>query len=138
MYRETNQQRYLDQAIKIADFYLNHPNLPADKIPVWDFNATANEERDASAGAITASALLELSKYTKGKKGKNYVKAAEQMLVSLSSPAYQAKVGDNHNFVLMHSVGAKSLNSEIDVPLVYADYYYIEALLRYKAMKDRR
>lgn len=138
MYRETKQQRYLDQAIKIADFYLNHPNLPADKIPVWDFNAAANEERDASAGAITASALLELSKYTKGKKGKNYVKAAEQMLVSLSSPAYQAKVGDNHNFILMHSVGAKSLNSEIDVPLVYADYYYIEALLRYKAMKDKR
>ena len=135
MYRETKQKRYLNQAIKIADFYLNHPNLPADKIPVWDFNAAPDEERDASAGAITASALLELSQYT-GKKGKGYFAAAEQMIASLSSPAYLAKVGDNNNFVLMHSVGAKPLKSEINVPLVYADYYYIEALLRYKKMKN--
>jgi unsaturated chondroitin disaccharide hydrolase len=137
MYRETKDRKYLEQAVKIADFYLNHPNLPADKIPYWDFNAPGipNEERDASAGAIAASALLELSSYTKN--GKAYVAAAEQMLASLSTPAYLAKPGSNNYFVLMHSVGHKPAKSEIDVPLVYADYYYIEGLLRYAKMKAK-
>jgi unsaturated chondroitin disaccharide hydrolase len=137
MYRETKDRKYLDQAEKIANFYLNHPNLPADKIPYWDFNAPniPNEERDASAGAIAASGLLELSQYVKGTKSKTYFNAAEQMLASLSSPAYRAEPGQNNHFVLMHSVGAKSLKSEIDVPLIYADYYYIEGLMRYLKMK---
>ncbi|OIN58872.1 glycoside hydrolase family 88 protein [Arsenicibacter rosenii] len=138
MYRETKDKKYLAQAEKIADFILNHPNLPADKIPYWDFNAPniPNEERDASAGAITASALLELSTYT-GKKGKVYFDAAEQMLQSLSGDAYLAKPGENNNFILKHSVGAKPLKSEIDTPLVYADYYYLEALLRYQKLAKR-
>ena len=137
MYRETKDKKYLEQAVKIADFYLNHKNLPADKIPYWDFNAPGipNEERDASAGAIAASALLELGGYTKN--GKAYIAAAEQMLSSLSSPAYLAKPGSNNYFVLMHSVGHKPAKSEIDVPLVYADYYYIEGLLRYDQMKTK-
>ncbi|MBO9639935.1 glycoside hydrolase family 88 protein [Siphonobacter aquaeclarae] len=137
MYRETKDKKYLAQAQKIADFYLSHPNLPADKIPYWDFNAPniPNEERDASAGAITASALLELSGYTKGAKGKEYFAAAEKMLQSLSTPAYKANLGENGNFVLKHSVGHKPGNSEIDVPLVYADYYYIEGLMRYDKLK---
>lgn len=132
MYRETKDKKYLKQAENIANFYLNHPNLPADKIPYWDFNAPniPNEERDVSAGAITASALLELSEY-KVKKSKTYFKAAEQMLQSLCSPAYKAKLGENKNFILMHSVGAKPLKSEINTPLIYADYYFLEALLRY-------
>ncbi len=132
MYRETKDAKYLVQAEKIADFILNHPNLPADKIPYWDFNAPGipNEERDASAGALIASALLELQGYLP-KKSAEYRKAAEAMLVSLSSPAYKAKLGKNHNFILMHSVGAKPFKSEVDAPLVYADYYYLEALLRY-------
>ena len=136
MYRETKLKRYLEQAEKIAKFYLNHPNLPKDKIPYWDFNAPKipNEERDASAGAITASALLELSKIVGGKKGQEYFKNAEKMLVSLSSDAYTAKVGTNNNFILMHSTGHKPGKSEIDVPLVYADYYYLEGLSRYQAL----
>ncbi len=136
MYRETKDKKYLKQAENIANFYLNHPNLPADKIPYWDFNAPniPNEERDVSAGAITASALLELSTY-KVKNRKSYFKAAEQMLQSLCSPAYKAKLGENRNFILMHSVGAKPLKSEIDTPLIYADYYFLEALLRYDKMK---
>lgn len=136
MYRFTKQPHYLEQANKIATYILNHTNLPADKIPYWDFNAPniPNEERDASAGAITASALLELSQYSKGADKKKYFSSAEQILQSLSSPAYQAKPGTNHDFVLMHSVGAKALNSEIDVPLIYADYYYIEGLMRYKKL----
>ncbi|MEA5427026.1 glycoside hydrolase family 88 protein [Arcicella lustrica] len=139
MYRETKQKKYLDMAEKIANFYLNNPNLPADKIPYWDFNAPniPNEERDASAGAVTASALLELSTYT-GKKGKEYFKAAETMLTSLSSPEYKANLGENNHFILKHSVGAKPLKSEIDVPLVYADYYYLEALLRYQSLSKKK
>ncbi len=136
MYRETKLKRYLEQAEKIAKFYLNHPNLPKDKIPYWDFNAPniPNEERDASAGAITASALLELSKIVGGKKGQEYFKNAEKMLVSLSSDAYTAKIGTNNNFILMHSTGHRPQNSEVDLPLVYADYYYLEGLSRYQAL----
>jgi rhamnogalacturonyl hydrolase YesR len=131
-YRETKNPKYLAQAEHIADFYLNHPNLPADKIPYWDFNAPdiPNAKRDASAGAVAASGLLELSQYSKAS-GPRYFKAAEQMLQSLSSPAYRAAVGQNQHFVLMHSVGHIPEKSEVDVPLVYADYYYIEGLLRY-------
>ena len=135
MYRETKNKKYLEQAEGIAKFVINHPNLPKDKIPYWDFNAPnlPNEERDASAGAIFASALLELSNYSK--KNKNlYYSTAEQMLVSLASPAYTANVNENNNFILKHSVGHKPGNSEINTPIVYADYYYLEALLRYKKM----
>ncbi|WP_234734751.1 glycoside hydrolase family 88 protein [Tellurirhabdus bombi] len=133
MYRETKDKRYLTQAQKIADYFLSHSNLPEDKIPYWDFNRP-NEERDASAGAITASALLELSQYSKAKQ-KTYVQAAEKMLQSLSSASYKAKLGDNNQFVLQHSVGHKPGKSEIDVPLVYADYYFIEGLMRYEKVK---
>lgn len=134
-YRETKDERYLQQAEKIASFILKHPNLPTDKVPYWDFNAPQipNEERDASAAAITASALLELSGYVKD--GGRYKKEAEDILVNLSSEKYLAKVGTNNNFVLKHSVGHKPAKSEIDVPLVYADYYYIEGLLRYQTLK---
>lgn len=133
MYRETKDKKYLDQAEGIAKFVINHPNLPQDKIPYWDFNAPnlPNEERDASAGAIFASALLELSTYSKKSKAL-YFTTAEQMLVSLASPAYTATVNENNNFILKHSVGHKPGNSEINTPIVYADYYYLEALLRYK------
>lgn len=136
-YRETKNKRYLDQAVKIADFMLNHPNLPKDKVPYWDFNAPniPNEERDASAATITASGLLELQGYVKN--GDRYKKAAEEMLTSLSSPAYLAKTGTNNDFILMHSVGHKPAKSEIDTPIIYADYYYIEALLRYHRLNKK-
>jgi rhamnogalacturonyl hydrolase YesR len=134
MYRETREKRYLEQAQKIADFYLSHPNLPADKIPYWDFDRPG-EERDASAGAITASGLLELSQYSPGK-GKTYASAAGQMLQSLASPAYQAEPGKNNGFLLMQSTGHKPGESEINVPLVYADYYFLEGLLRYEKLKN--
>ena len=108
--------------------------LTEDKIPYWDFDAPG-EERDASAGAVMASALFELSGYS-ATHGKEYSDAAKVMLTSLASPAYKAALNTNGNFLLMHSVGAKPLKSEINTPLVYADYYYLEALLRYdKQMK---
>ncbi len=134
VYRETGDKKYLEQAVKIADFYLNHPNLPEDMIPYWDFNAPniPNEPRDASAAAIAASGLLELSRYSEN--GANYFAAAEKMLTSLSSPAYMAKPGTNQGFILMHSTGHKPHDSEIDTPISYADYYFLEALKRYRML----
>jgi unsaturated chondroitin disaccharide hydrolase len=146
MYRYTHDQKYLDQAEHIAAFLLNNPNLPADKIPYWDFNAPPAGAppaspaggprvlRDASAAAIMASALVELSRYTWQGKGRQYLDAAEQILVTLSSATYHAVVGANGGFLLMHSVGHLPARSEIDVPLSYADYYFVEAMLRYKQL----
>ncbi|WP_316767961.1 glycoside hydrolase family 88 protein [Pedobacter frigiditerrae] len=149
MYRETKDKRFLAAAQKAADFYINHPNLPKDKIPYWDFNVeqkgyvpdfdyNANKiayiPRDASAAALVASALLELSTFSKDGHDK-YFKPAEQMLKSLSSDEYLAKTGTNAGFILKHSVGSLPHKTEIDVPLVYADYYFMEALLRYAKLR---
>ncbi|SFC00677.1 Glycosyl Hydrolase Family 88 [Parapedobacter composti] len=127
-YRYTQDIKYRDFAEKIANFILNHPNYPADGVPYWDFNAPniPNEQRDASSAAIIASALLELSNYTENR----YLKNAEHIVNSLASDAYTAELGENGHFVLMHSVGSIPHGNEIDVPLNYADYYYIEALAR--------
>jgi len=137
MYRETKEQRYLTQAKHIANFIFNHPNLPTDKIPYWDFDAPdiPNAKRDASAAAIIASALIELSGFVDANLSKIYLDVAETQLRSLSSPEYFAEKGMNGNFILKHSVGSLPGNSEIDVPLTYADYYYIEAMMRYRNRK---
>jgi len=134
MYRETKLDRYLRQAKHIADFLINHPNLPEDKIPYWDYDAPGipDATRDASAGAIMASALIELSGYVNAEAKEKYLKVAETQLRSLASPSYMAKLGENGNFILMHSAGSVPANSEVDVPLTYADYYFIEALMRYR------
>jgi rhamnogalacturonyl hydrolase YesR len=137
MYRETKDTKYLEQAKNIAAFLLNHPNLPADKIPYWDFNAPEipNALRDASAGAVMASALIELSGYVDPVLAKEYLNVAEIQLRTLSSPEYFAEKGTNGNFILKHSVGHLMAKSEVDVPLTYADYYYVEALMRFKELK---
>ena len=108
--------------------------MPSDMIPYWDFNAPNihNVPRDASSGALMASALLELGQYSGKTEQKAYVAAAEKMLRSLSSDAYRAKLGENGGFLLMHSTGSFPVKSEVDVPLTYADYYFLEALSRYK------
>lgn len=137
MYRETHKEEYLQQAVNIARFILHHPSFPEDKIPYWDFDAPniPNEPRDASAGAIMASALLELSQYVNDDKlSKEYQSVAGQQLRTLSSDEYLAAPGTNGGFILKHSVGNKPRNSEVDVPLTYADYYYVEALLKYKKL----
>ena len=133
MYRETEDKKFLDFAQKITDKYLEL--LPEDYVPHWDFDidTTQDDDRDASAGAVVASALLELSTYVSDENDqKRYYDAAIKMLESLSSPAYSA-VGKADAF-LLHSTGAKSLGHEIDVALIYADYYYIEALDRLKKL----
>ena len=136
-YRETGDKKYLDQAINIADFLLHHPALPADKIPYWDFNAPniPSALRDASAGAIMASALLELSGYADATRKQEYFAVAETILRNLSTDAYKAKAGTNGGFLLMHGVGHLPNKSEVDVPLTYGDYYYVEAMRRYAAMR---
>lgn len=134
MYRFTKDKQYLDQAKKIAAFMLNDRNMPADGIPYWDYDAPGipNTYRDASAGAVMAAALLELGQYVGKTERKQYVGVAEKVIRTLASDAYRAKAGGNGGFLLEHSVGSLPHKSEIDVPLTYADYYFIEALHRYK------
>src|SRR5205085_6828110 len=130
-YRETKDKKYLEQADHIANFILHHPNLPKDLVPYWDFNAPniPNEPRDASAAAVMASALYELSGYSKN--GKQYRQAADKIVESLTN-YYRSTIGESKGFILLHSTGAKPSNSEVDVPLSYEDYYYLEALKRKK------
>jgi unsaturated chondroitin disaccharide hydrolase len=133
-YRESKKMEYLNFAQKITDVYLK--DLPEDLIPYWDFNAPdiPNAPRDASAAAVVASALLELSTFVRDKKkAKIYRSKAEQMLRTLSSPAYQS--GAVNNAFLLHSTGHKPAGGEIDASIIYADYYYIEALLRAKKLQ---
>lgn len=139
MYRATKEKKYLDQAMTIADFLINHPNLPEDKVPYWDFNAPNIPDalRDSSAGAIMASALLELNTYAKGEQAKKYYTTAETILETLTSDTYIAEKGTNGGFLLKHGVGHIPENSEIDVPLSYGDYYLVEAMLRYKNSRNR-
>lgn len=139
MYRRTHDPAYLEEAEHIAHFILTHPNLPADKIPYWDYNAPGipGVLRDASAAAVLASALIELSGYVKPGQGKEYLGVAEQIIVNLSSNTYKAVVGSNGGFLLKHSVGNLPGRSEVDVPLTYADYYFVEAMLRYKALGQK-
>lgn len=135
MYRETRQAEFLALAEKIAAFVMQHPRMPADKVPYWDFDAPRipDEPRDASAAAIMASAFIELSTLAAPDRGREYLAFAEEQLRSLSSPAYRAPLGENGNFLLQHCVGNLPGHSEIDQPLAYADYYFLEALLRYRA-----
>ncbi len=134
MFRETNDRKYLDHAMHIARFIMDHPRLPEDKIPYWDFDdpEIPNTLRDASAGAIMASAFIELSRLTQDEFSADCLRTATIQLKTLCSPEYLAEPGSNYHFILKHSVGNKPGNAEVDVPLTYTDYYFVEALVRYK------
>lgn len=134
-YRFTHDPNYLRQAENIFNFVNTNKNLPEDGVPYWDFNAPdiPNAPRDASAAAIMASALYELSTYATPEKGKQYRATADKIVNSLSKH-YQAEPGTAYGFLLLHSTGHLPGNSEIDVPLNYADYYYLEALVRKEAL----
>lgn len=129
-YRYTKDEVYLKQAQKIATYILKNNSIAEDSIPYWDYDAEKipNEPRDVSAATVTLSALIELDQYTK----ESYLPSINKLIKSLSSSAYTAKTGENQGFILMHSVGSIPHNNEIDVPLNYADYYYLEALLKYQ------
>jgi unsaturated chondroitin disaccharide hydrolase len=133
-YRETKKPEYLEFAQKVADVYLK--NLPNDLIPYWDFNdpKIPNAPRDASAAAVTASALLDLSTFVKDKsKQQEYFIKARLMLEELSSNRYQS--GEKNSAILLHSTGHHPNGTEIDASINYADYYYVEALMKLKSFK---
>ncbi len=132
VYRETKDPKFLDFAQKVTDVYLDR--LPEDRIPYWDFNDPDIPEtpRDASAACVVASALLELSGYVEEEKCNHYKEEALAMLSSLSSDQYQS--GDKNNSFLLHSTGHHPAGSEIDYSIIYADYYYIEALNRLREL----
>ena len=130
MYRETKDPAYLAFAQKVTDYAINHPNMPADGIPYWDFGAPG-EERDSSAGAIMASGLLELADFVGGEKGAAYRAFAVKQLLALASPAYFSEGAEIGHFLLKHGVGNKAEGLEVDTPLNYGDYYFLEALLRF-------
>lgn len=134
LYRETKDKRYLEQAKNIANFLINHPNMPKDFIPYWDYNAPQipNTPRDASAAALMASALTELADFVDANLKKKYMQVVEIQIRTLASDEYTAKLGQNGDFILKHSTGAYPFKSEVDAPLTYADYYYLEALTRLK------
>ncbi|WP_026309714.1 glycoside hydrolase family 88 protein [Niabella aurantiaca] len=133
MYRFTKKPEYLAQAHKIAAFILDHPNLPEDKVPYWDFNAPdiPNAPRDVSAAAVMASALLELAQYSNPKQKASYRTSAATMIRSMAT-TYRSQPGGSKGFILTRSVGNLPGRSEVNVSLSYADYYFMEALDRYK------
>ena len=143
-YRETGKERYLEQAVKIADFIINHPAMPEDCVPYWDFDAPQipDEPRDVSAAAIMSSAFFDLSKLMneanveipKDSLSNEYRTIAETILTNLSQN-YRNEVGEHAGFLLDHSVGSKPHDSEVDVPIIYADYYFLEANKKYMESK---
>lgn len=130
VYRETKDPVYLDFARNIADMIMKRVTTD-DAIPYWDYDAPVLDStpRDASAAAITACGMLELS--TMFPDGQKYFDYAEKILMNLSGKSYLSTHGENQGFILMHSTGSLAHGSEIDVPLVYADYYFLEGLKRY-------
>lgn len=136
-YRETGFERYLEHAQKIAELIMTHPNTPEDRIPYWDYDAPniPDAPRDTSAAAVMASALFELSTMVEGELSQRYFDYGETLLMALSSDAYLARKGENGGFILKHAVGHLPAHSEIDVPLNYGDYYYLEAIRRYLALR---
>ena len=132
MYRQTGLMEYLQQAVNVGEMIF--PYLPEDGVTYWDFNdpAIPDTYRDASAAAVMASAYLELSGYVGKKQKMKYKETAEKIIRTLASDDYLCAPGECHGFLLKHSVGSIPHGSEIDVPLTYADYYFLEALIRYK------
>ena len=134
MYRETGMEEFLIQAEKIAGFIISQPGIKEGKIPYWDFNAPniPDEPYDASAAAIIIAALYELSNSSEN--SETYIEVADKLFATLSSVKFLAKVGENEGFLLEHSTGHLPGNSEIDVPLVYADYYFLESIIKNRKM----
>ena len=134
VYRFCKEQDILDHAIAIAEYLL--PRLPEDGVPFWDYDSAEipNDVRDASAAAIMASGLIELSQYVDEEKAERYLATAEKMIRTLASEEYLCAEGEDYGFLLKHSTGNKNTDSEVDVPLTYADYYFLEALIRWSRL----
>lgn len=128
-YRYTKDKAYLNQAVQTAGFYLNHKKLPSDGIPFWDFDDPniPNSPKDVSAATIMTSAFFELYEYTNNA---IYIDYANSVLENLQKPEYLLDKSVDAPFILTRSTGNYNKNSEIDCPIVYADYYLLEALVR--------
>lgn len=133
MYRYTKDKKYLDQAEATANFYLDNKNLPEDGIPYWDFKdpAIPNAPRDVSAGTVISSALVELYQYTKNEK---YLEYSKKVVNTLKTAEYILEDAIDAPFILKHSTGNWPKNDEIDEPIVYGDYYFLETILRLRAL----
>ncbi len=134
LYRFTQDPELLQHAINVVDYQL--ARLPEDGIPYWDYDAPEipDDVKDASAAAVLACGLIELSTYVDEAKAAEYLAVAENILRTLATEEYLVAEGDTYGFLLKHSTGNKAGNSEVDVPLTYADYYFLEALLRYQKL----
>lgn len=132
MYRETKDEKYLDMAKKIAGYIIDQSEEWGSKIPAWDYSVDGNvdQQKDVSAGTIVASALFELSQFVDNDDHLKYYNYASDLLEELYAGDYFAEAGTNEGFLLKHSVGSKPHGVEVDVPLNYADYYFLEALNR--------
>jgi len=137
-FKETGDSSFLELAQKTAEFYMDHPRLPADLIPYWDFDDPdiPNAPRDASAACIAASGLLELASLLPASEQAEYAGFAIRTLESLASPKYRNKPNENPGFILKHSTGSRSWNMDVDKPKISADYYFIEALVKLNRLKD--
>jgi len=135
-YRETGDRKYLDQAVHVTDFIMNHKNLPDDFIPYWDFDdpSIPGAPRDASTAAIICSGLYEMITHLDGDTNR-YKTLADKIMDRLSSPEYLADAGENNGFLLKHSVGHKTGDDEVDKPIIYGDYYFLEALKRRRTLE---
>ena len=133
-FRETRDRVYLDQSIRIANYILGHDNFPGDCIPYWDFNSPdiPGTQRDAAAAAVLASAFIELSTYEEVENSQHFLVIAENIINSLASQGYIAGISECENFILKHCTGNMPGGREVDVPLIYGDYYFLEALMKYK------
>ena len=134
VYRFTKDPQILEHAVAAAEYII--PRLPEDGIPYWDFDSPEipNDVKDASAAAIMACGLIELSTYVDDVKAQKYLDVAQKMIRTLASDEYLAAEGEAYGFLLKHSTGFRLRNSEVDVPLTYADYYFLEALMRWAAL----
>jgi rhamnogalacturonyl hydrolase YesR len=136
-FRETGDRVYLDQSIRIASYILGHENFPEDCIPYWDYLSPdiPNTYRDATSAAILASALIELSSFSEVKQPEQYLNVAERIIHTMVNQGYINNRNECENFVLNQGVGSFPLNTEVGVPLIYGDYYLLEALIKYKNLK---
>lgn len=132
-YRYTKDKRYLAQAEATANFYLNHKNLPKNGIPYWDFNdpSIPNAPLDVSAATVVSSAFVELYQYTNNQK---YLDYSKKVINTLQSEEYILEPTITAPFILKHSTGNWPKKDEIDEPIVYGDYYFLETLIRLKAL----
>lgn len=135
VYRYTKDEKYLNRAIATANYFINHENMPDDGIPYWDFDDPdiPNVFRDASAGAIVASALVELYKYTKNQ---SYLDYSKKVVNTLKTVDYILSEEVEAPFILDHSFGDWSKKHEMDEPIVYGDYYFLQTLLRLRDLES--